>query len=129
MTSTEENPSIIYGEAGSYLVSLSIVSTQGCTSSYAEQVNVDPVISSLKESDLARNWNVYPNPSNGRFWIDLEQTDSGNVFIYDSNGRLLLQRIINTGTLDLDLSGWNPGIYWVQLRSEGLSSTRKIIIQ
>jgi hypothetical protein len=68
----------------------------------------------------ARNWNYYPNPSNGPLTINFTDDASGTFFLADTQGKLL-QRFAATDGLKLDLLPYPAGTYW--LRHEAVDGT------
>ncbi|MFY8021704.1 MAG: T9SS type A sorting domain-containing protein [Bacteroidia bacterium] len=72
---------------------------------------------------------VYPNPSNGKFHINSKQNEEFWVKLYDLSGRELTQS--ETQNQEVDLSGFNTGVYLLKIESKKNSHTSitKIIIQ
>ena len=74
----------------------------------------------------------FPNPTKGVLYISgiTELTEETSVKIYDSRGRLVLEQQFNG--LDngqaINLDGIENGMYWVNLRNNNNSVTRKIIM-
>lgn len=63
---------------------------------------------------------VYPNPTNGRLW--LESPEAGQVRIYALDGKLLAQFPVEAGKNELDLSVWKSvGQVVIQLQGESNS--------
>lgn len=79
--------------------------------------------------------NVYPNPTNGRFWIDYESESDGSlsVVVFDYTGRSVLENTteILTGLnkIRLDLSAQPTGIYVVRMISGGTISTSRVVVE
>lgn len=76
---------------------------------------------------------VYPNPSDGIVSIEFQHQFTSPVALKIMN---LTGRILLTGTVSsmertnrLDLSGYSPGIYLLELQSAGFMTTRKIILE
>ena len=69
----------------------------------------------VNEEDLSELL-IYPNPASN--YITVESTESiGIVFVYDLSGKILYEAIIPENTFDIDLSGFEPGMYL--LRTDG----------
>jgi len=64
---------------------------------------------------------VYPNPTNGIFWIDLDKEVGDSMLeVYCSTGRLLFSRGYsnsNFTTINVDLTGFPNGLYLIKLIS------------
>ena len=70
---------------------------------------------------------LYPNPSNGSFFIQTHLDDGLNMKIYDINGKLVYMKESIRGLTDFNLSLSN-GLYFVSLTSESINQTQKLII-
>lgn len=78
-----------------------------------------------------KKYNVYPNPTNGEFWIEnLGQNEWLTIRIYDVKGEVLyysrLSKNLNTKQINLEL---NPGLYILQIQDKKGISTLKLIRQ
>ncbi|HEX7413989.1 MAG TPA: T9SS type A sorting domain-containing protein [Bacteroidia bacterium] len=72
--------------------------------------------------------NVYPNPSNGSFVIEANNTKQ-TMQVYDVNGKLVLSQTIN-GKTTVDASSLNEGVYNISLISnEGVVNKRLVIVR
>lgn len=74
---------------------------------------------------------IYPNPSDGLVVISWEEgTDRiTEISLSDGTGRELLSKKIKDGTgMQLDLSGFSPGAYFMKLHGESATAIRKIMI-
>jgi len=84
---------------------------------------------SLAEQTANAAFELYPNPNNGSFNIQLEQHAIGQTLsVYSADGRLQYQQKVQLATepLNLDLDN---GMYWVQLsNNNGPLGMRTLII-
>ena len=83
---------------------------------------------SVNESNSDYFVSVFPNPTNGQFVLQTS-TPVEKIFIYSTNGEKIIQRVIPNGAknITIDLSNQSNGIYFLQLKSENGTITRKII--
>ena len=74
------------------------------------------------------NASIYPNPSEGRFNLQLENTDQLNVRILDISGKIVRSQQLAGSTLyTVDMTGAPAGVYIVELEStEGITYKRMI---
>jgi alpha-tubulin suppressor-like RCC1 family protein/Leucine-rich repeat (LRR) protein len=72
---------------------------------------------------------LYPNPVKGQLHIDNIVLEK--VTVYDAIGKLIKTTSFTSGSNDntINLTGLPKGIYYVYLQSQGITTTRKIIIQ
>jgi hypothetical protein len=78
------------------------------------------------------DFNVYPNPSAGRFMVDLKEfPKNSQVFVYDQEGRLVSQMTSSQGapSLSMDISEAGSGIYIIKVISADGMGVRKLIIE
>jgi endonuclease I len=85
--------------------------------------------SSLELEDFSTNefdFNLYPNPSNGEFTIDFEDSkEDVSVEIYSMIGQQIFQK---DTTSKITISDLQSGIYFVKISKEEKSITKRIII-
>jgi len=76
--------------------------------------------------------NIYPNPASGEVTVDWGlklQIEPLRVIIKDISGIVGASVTSSgSGSVVLDVSDFKPGIYLVQIRSEHLSTTRKLVV-
>ncbi len=82
---------------------------------------------------VTTNFSIAPNPNAGTFSIQLKQaTDEYSVFIVDALGKVVYDNDFNQ-TVDLvqtiQLNNALSGLYFVTIRSNGETLTKKIIIE
>jgi photosystem II stability/assembly factor-like uncharacterized protein len=74
--------------------------------------------------------NVYPNPNNGRFFIELPTKEPVNIQIYDMCGRIIYQSkfMVDQSRNEINLLGATSGIYFVKMVSSQKTWSQKIVI-
>jgi len=78
--------------------------------------------------------NVYPNPARDVVRVDYQIADSqeANLMIYDLSGKLISTRVINSDenlqSISLDVSGFNSGMYYVNIVTTKERLTKKLMI-
>ena len=103
---------------------------------YSRTVSTDGIVILDKEK-LAEQLKIYPNPSEGRFQITLDQrvTEKVTAKVYDITGKLIkdISRDLIVGesslTADIDLESPQAGIYFLRLRIGNNMLTKKIIVK
>jgi hypothetical protein len=92
---------------------------------------ISQVGAGLEDRNLFENCSVYPNPSQGQFTLELKESVSKSLAftVYNYSGQAIENKQIFTQKTMVDLSGYERGIYFIEVRS-GLSIHRgKIIVQ
>ena len=83
------------------------------------------------ETDHAERILVYPNPTNGVFYVNPGQLTQGThylVSIYETNGtQLLNKQFENTAVIDLNQLNIHEGVYFVKVQTPTKMVTQKII--
>ena len=72
-------------------------------------------------------FNIYPNPNNGIFNVNLN-TQNAVLTIIDINGKIVLKENINQ-SLTLNLSSLNEGLFLINLNGEKFNISKRILIQ
>ena len=85
-------------------------------------------ISSLNDNEKMK---IYPNPNNGKFTIDIENSSAiQTIKVYSIIGSLIQEITVNKNskTVNIDMTGEDEGIYIVKLESTEGYFTQKINI-
>jgi hypothetical protein len=84
----------------------------------------------INENKQHTKFEIYPNPTNDKLFIDLSGIEGQKVTIeiYDMSGKLVQTVLNNSGSiLSIDLSGINKGIYQVRILSNELNLNQRIL--
>jgi hypothetical protein len=104
----------------------------------ASQVNVvvvtvreNAIVTSSVEFEDGMELQVYPNPTQGQVRIDLagSRFRQAEVTVYNVLGAMVYRQSFQTSSdIVFDLSSQSSGMYIVKVDSEGISATRKLIL-
>ena len=102
-----------------------------CESDYAATLNnpeQNYVAIDLTATDeyQALDFKLYPNPTSGQITIALEGMQK--VVVYNTLGQALLNKETNSDMLQLDLSGFENGLYWLRVTNQKGVITRPFIL-
>jgi uncharacterized repeat protein (TIGR03803 family) len=108
--------------SGTYAV---IITDQGCADT---SVCYTIATTGLPENETGKGMTIYPNPTSGRFAIDLGKVYStGIITITRYDGQVIRkENILNKQKIDLDLEA-PPGIYMVTITTERNEAVFKIV--
>ena len=99
------------------------------------RVGADPLSSTSFQLGSEANFSVFPNPSDGRIKLRLEDGVSGDIqaSLYDLQGRQLCSRVWEAATGEFsdswDLGKLPVGTYQLQLRRDGLIYRAKVVLE
>ena len=86
-------------------------------------------ISSVND-DLKSGFSIYPNPSNGIFTIDNQNSKNSNFIVRNIIGQLAFQGTVNNmSNRTIDLSDFESGVYTIEFGSKENSYTQKLVIE
>jgi hypothetical protein len=106
--------------------------TGGCTASGKTtssifEFNPDNIVSSKPEEHIRKEISIYPNPVSGFLNMHSGTVGIYRVDIYSYNGQIVQSYDMNQTISQLDLSSFQPGVYFISIRSKDFVETRKII--
>ena len=70
---------------------------------------------------------LYPNPSKGNFYLELDNSDEAFVNISDIRGQIIFSQMVTQSTF-IDLTDYPSGFYFVNILGEGINTTKKVSI-
>jgi len=81
-----------------------------------------------KIAELAQ-LNIYPNPAQNNFTVEVSTNDKQTISIFDVNGKQVLSQTI-TGTTNIDANNFNAGVYNINIaNSAGVANKRLVIVK
>jgi len=130
-TSMDENPTHVYTEVGTYPVTLSASSDDGCTVTTLQEIRV-ALATSTEDEILAESFNLFPNPSTGQLTLLFtnEMPVISNITVIDLLGQSVLQLTasqITGNDIQMDLSGLTNGVYHLLIETNEARTTRRVI--
>ncbi|MEN0047802.1 MAG: T9SS type A sorting domain-containing protein, partial [Bacteroidota bacterium] len=109
------NPVVLFGEVGTYDVSLKVTNTFGSAdTTKLAYIMVSP-FSSIQELKKEFELEIFPNPAADylEFRLSEVQIRRADIYIYNSIGKLLKQQ---QGQSRIDISDLKTGIYFFEVR-------------
>jgi hypothetical protein len=74
---------------------------------------------------------VYPNPNNGKFTVNVDKFNNGEISVYSIVGSLILTQPIHKANSEFDLTSYGKGMYFVKYTDtrSNKSWTEKLIVK
>ena len=123
-TSAVSSPSHTYTADGQYDVSLTALSSAGCTDDTTVSVNV-VIIGIADESPLIESVLFYPNPVQAEAHLTITARETGNMLLQvtEISGRVVLEKniffVTGTQTENLDVNSLPAGVYTIACELAG----------
>lgn len=118
-----------FGSGSLYLVN-NFGDTIAQTTTFSGDSLVFPFcISATGINELTSNtFNIYPNPTNGLFTINCNNSKSYNIQIFDVLGNIVYQNPNNNNKTTIDLRTQTKGVYLVSVITENKRMVKRIIV-
>ncbi len=130
-SSSMVTPTQYFAQSGPVSVSLKVITKDGCIDSITKTVYTTSIDNKFQ---AAYKINLFPNPSNGLFTIDLNLQKKSDVMIesYDLNGRKVYENKMNgvpTGEqlLQVNMQNVTPSIYLIKITIDGENVIHKLV--
>ena len=127
------NGNIMQGETGQTIrplnqgnYSVRIIDSNGCEGDMSTMQFYNSI---GLEENLADHIRLYPNPTQGRVTLELNQFEAASLKVIDATGRIVILSEGCTGECELDLSETGTGMYQILLiTKDGRQVVKSIIV-
>ncbi|MGZ5283256.1 MAG: LamG-like jellyroll fold domain-containing protein [Bacteroidia bacterium] len=98
---------------------------------YDEESKQPTSVNDFNKQKQEAGFSFYPNPTNSSLNVSLNITSAAQLQILDVTGRIVYAAKVKPTEqqLALDMSGYMPGVYFIQLNAGQRSYTQKLIIE
>ncbi|WP_074405771.1 T9SS type A sorting domain-containing protein [Aquimarina megaterium] len=72
---------------------------------------------------------IYPNPNSGEFMIQLDHTSNSNIKVFNSRGQKIYAINTISKQVQIDLSKYPKGVYFVKIKTSDKVYAKKIILK
>ena len=83
----------------------------------------------VSEINETSSFNVYPNPASDFVKVSTDNRQQTTVRIYNILGMLVEEIEINSNETEINVSDYNPGIYFFNIQTENGNVTKKIVVE
>ncbi|MBX3163288.1 MAG: T9SS type A sorting domain-containing protein [Bacteroidetes bacterium] len=101
----------------------------GCHNSAILQQKVDACVGVNELKNGSLNLNVYPNPNNGTFTVELNNGTEKTLELLDLTGRVVFANTTKQDVINIDIQELAHGIYYLKVKSNNTVETVKIVKQ
>ena len=118
----------------SYLGQTSVMARFTSTNGYGNNLYIDDInltaVTAVEDIDISSFVNVFPNPSAGDVYVNINASNLGNVNvkITDVMGKVVASSNENSLKMKFDLSAQSNGMYFVEVKSDKGSMTQKVLL-
>ncbi len=82
-------------------------------------------ISDIQENEIR----VYPNPTDGKFIVEITTPETGTISVVDISGKVIIIKTMNSNRSEIDLSSYPKGVYIVDINTGTQSIKKRIILK
>jgi len=102
--------------AGTFTVSYTYTDANGCYATDSKMVSADECsgLTSLSST----NWQVFPNPTEERVFVNSDSDKKLTARITDMSGRVLLHETIQKGNSEISLQNFAAGVYLMKITDD-----------
>ena len=83
----------------------------------------------VSEINETSSFNVYPNPASDFVKVSTDNRQQTTVRVYNTIGMLVEEIEINSNETEINVSDYNPGIYFFNIQTENGNVTKKIVVE
>ena len=106
--------------------SVTVTDANGCSATAT--ATVAGSVSIEEFTNAPSNINVYPNPTNGIFTLEVSST-SYQTLVRNIVGQVIESRTANSNVTTFDLSNYEKGIYFLTVIEGTMESTTRVVVK
>ena len=130
LSSLEQHPAVAYYEAGIYDVQLQV--SNGVNNSIELKPDYIKVYqyTGVKKDVNSQEIYISPNPTSGKISVFFPDNSTAEIKIINLLGTVIFENLLNPveKKINLDISSYNEGIYFVEIKSGGQECIKKMIL-
>ncbi len=112
-----------------YTITYTYTDANNCIGSFSQVVEVI-ICTGIENLGIEDVIDIYPNPSRGVFTLSFSaEPKDAKLTIYQFNGQVVYEDVLNTKTVEIDLSNKAPGLYLIEVEHRGVITKKKIVIE
>jgi hypothetical protein len=118
-----------YTDIGVYDVAVTVTTSEGCYTVAAlyQYITVDCIneVEELRNDDIT----VFPNPAQGKLYIDFAEIQGAQCTIYNITGKEVIEtQQLVMGKSTLNITDLIDGIYFIRIEADKRIITRKLLV-
>ena len=82
----------------------------------------------INENNLEAQFSLAPNPSYSSCFVTAPRGKNAMATIYDVHGRVVYRKDFNT-LLEINTTLFNPGLYFVEVKNNGVTAIQKLMVK
>jgi len=90
---------------------------------------IDFIITNTQKKNKLTSFKTYPNPTSSQINLLFDNVEDKTIQLIDVLGNVVLTEQNNSNNIQLNLSNYPKGVYFVKVTASNNSSTQKIIVQ
>ncbi|MEO1448189.1 MAG: PKD domain-containing protein, partial [Bacteroidota bacterium] len=132
-TAQGDSVSHVYASPGTYVVQLTLTDSLGCQLTILDSLVIDTKLGISAEPSPG-NLKVYPNPTNGAFWVEYEaQTQETRLEVINSLGQVILTQplkgLTHIHTQIAFPPGTAQGLYTIRIQDGPYQAQERIFLE
>ncbi|MCU0359768.1 MAG: T9SS type A sorting domain-containing protein [Bacteroidia bacterium] len=101
--------------------------SKGCEGSTTYVLNVTECVGLKDVSTTASGVKLYPNPNHGDFVIEIHNKKVNAVEVTDLTGRVLINLASSNEKINIEMSNFANGVYYVKISSDNTTEVIKVV--
>ena len=130
--STDASPTYEYVNvegSTSYNATLYLVNNSGCADEVSNAVSFENFIGVENLEFNNKLFNVYPNPNNGIFNLEIDAENVESIVVLDMTGKTVSAKVSQrNGTYTINMDGISAGVYNVKVLADNTLGIQKITV-